>query len=143
MRTRSDVIAALSAAVRRVYGTEIEREEHDKEVAWALIELQRIGLRRDVILWRKLALGRRLFDCLGEAQNWRCCYCGVRMLDPPGGHRHIEPSLEHVQSSALGGPDHPDNLAIACTHCNQAKGRKLWELLHPGIPFIPRNLRRA
>lgn len=142
MRTRSDVIAALSAAVRRVYPN-IAGVNLEKEVGWALVELGQVGLLRDLIPWHKLTIGRLLFNCLGEAQNWRCCWCGVRTLEHYYKRRVTHPSFEHVVPVALEGPDHPDNMTMACVRCNQGRGRELWELLNPGLVFIPRNQRRA
>lgn len=80
---------------------------------------------RGVINWRRFELGQRLFDCLGEAQNWRCCYCGSRMSNASswfGLPKTIESTLEHVIPLSRGGPDHPDNMVVACCQCNQLRG---------------------
>lgn len=56
---------------------------------------------------------------LAEAQNHRCCYCGVVLLDrmfhPPD---HCRLTIEHVISRSRGGADVWDNLVAACRQCN-------------------------
>lgn len=62
----------------------------------------------------------RVRERLAEAQNWRCCYCGVRMndlLNDPD-----EATLEHIVPRALGGTDDEDNLAVACRYHNELRG---------------------
>ena len=56
---------------------------------------------------------------LSEAQNHRCCWCGDRFCDAP--NRPQSPTLEHVQPTSLGGPNTPDNLAVACARCNRKR----------------------
>jgi hypothetical protein len=104
---------ALIAALYRVYpGIEIQKLEI--EVSWIDNEIR---YEHDgTILWRGFDLGTRLFTCLSEAQNWRCCYCGVRTNEPESSI----PTIEHIIPKNLGGLDHPDNMAMACRECNQA-----------------------
>jgi 5-methylcytosine-specific restriction endonuclease McrA len=59
---------------------------------------------------------------LSEAQNHRCCWCGVRFLDTVG--HPFAPSLEHVTPLSEGGADSPENLAVACRRCNTKRGTK-------------------
>ena len=52
-----------------------------------------------------------------EAQNHRCCYCGVLMCDPnPVDNQSL--TLEHVVPRGNGGMEHPDNYVAACRRCN-------------------------
>jgi 5-methylcytosine-specific restriction endonuclease McrA len=80
------------------------------------------------LYWRGCTLGRQLFIRLSEAQNWRCCYCGVRVvigepLDPRLA------TLEHIVPKCFGGNDHPDNLAMACACCNNNRGTEASRVL--------------
>ena len=61
-------------------------------------------------------------DRLAEAQNWRCCYCGVRMAAETGDRRA---TFEHVLPRALGGGDVIENLAISCQNCNAKRGMEM------------------
>lgn len=56
-------------------------------------------------------------DALCEAQNHRCCYCGVRM--GATGNRRDYPTIEHVTKLSDGGADALDNIVIACRGCNE------------------------
>ena len=55
-----------------------------------------------------------------EAQNHRCCYCGVAMLNQP--ERKTSITLEHVVPRSMGGMEHPYNYAAACRRCNTSRG---------------------
>lgn len=50
----------------------------------------------------------------------RCEYCLLRQ-ESSGLAHHIE----HIRARQHGGPDHPDNLALACNRCNAHKGPNL------------------
>lgn len=58
---------------------------------------------------------------LCEAQNWRCCYCGVemqledRLADNAG-------TREHVRCRADHGSNDWGNLVAACRKCNHGRG---------------------
>lgn len=62
---------------------------------------------------------------LAEAQNWRCCYCGVPMVNH---FASTQATIEHIVPRSLGGPDHPDNYAIACRSCNSARGNAIGQI---------------
>lgn len=49
---------------------------------------------------------------LSEAQNHRCCYCGM-IMNPP--------TLEHYQARCHGGQDVWENLVAACFGCNSSR----------------------
>ena len=57
---------------------------------------------------------------LCEAQNWRCCYCGIEFVTMRRSDR--TPSREHVVPRIAGGSDGWDNLVAACRLCNEARG---------------------
>lgn len=61
-----------------------------------------------------------------EAQNHRCCYCGVVMCDVPNKKNSI--TLEHVKPRSLGGLNHPANYAAACGRCNNNRGNTPLEI---------------
>jgi 5-methylcytosine-specific restriction endonuclease McrA len=48
----------------------------------------------------------------------RCIYCGSQE----------KLTVDHIIPVSCGGPDHPDNAVIVCSHCNSSKGdRRLYE----------------
>lgn len=70
-----------------------------------------------------------------ERQGRRCCYCSVRMwLKSPSELDVPIPSLkaadalrctaEHLQPRSEGGRDVSDNVAAACSHCNQTRHKR-------------------
>lgn len=89
--------------------------EEEAEAAWQM-HLQTDHERAMIIRHR-----------LAEAQNWRCCYCGVQMGLYQRGP--TQATIEHIIPRSLGGPDRPDNYAIACHACNQARGNAI-EAIH-------------
>ncbi len=83
---------------------------------------QRVPLNKPSSLRRKIKLR------LSEAQNWRCCYCGIRMEG--SGNEDNAPTFEHVVPLRDGGVNTPDeNIVIACRSCNMTRGRRE-EFLH-------------
>ena len=57
---------------------------------------------------------------LAEAQNWRCCYCGIRCM---GAHdAHNQPTREHVTPKRFGGRSEWMNEVLACRICNNGRG---------------------
>ena len=57
---------------------------------------------------------------LSEAQNHRCCWCGIKVTELRD--RPDSATIEHVVPKSHGGADHPDNFAIACHSCNGNRG---------------------
>jgi len=57
---------------------------------------------------------------LAEAQNWRCCWCGMDCR--PESNYANSATIEHVQPRSQGGSDDWDNLAMACASCNHRRG---------------------
>lgn len=107
-------LEALCAALERVR-PELNGEAFDQELSRVCEEV--VFDRRGNFIWRAFELGKKLFICLSEAQNWRCCYCGIRTTR----HGSTGATIEHVTAKCIGGADHPDNLAMACYDCNSAR----------------------
>ena len=63
---------------------------------------------------------RKLLARLVQAQNGICCYC-PRPFTATGDRRA---TLEHRKAKADGGSDRVGNLAAACFHCNQHRGKQ-------------------
>ena len=57
---------------------------------------------------------------LSEAQNHRCCWCGCAVTEQRD--KKNSATIEHIVPRSLGGANHPDNYAIACSSCNQKRG---------------------
>jgi len=93
------------------------------ELAWT-IHLETLGAR-------KIRVRKRL----AEAQGWRCCYCGVRMID--GGQSPSSATLEHVVPRCQGGTDAEDNLVVACCTCNTARADRPWQDFVADLPVRP------
>jgi len=55
-----------------------------------------------------------------EAQNWRCCYCGVHMNLISNDHKSA--TLEHIVPTSKGGDDTYNNCVAACFKCNTKRG---------------------
>ncbi|MBZ9767127.1 HNH endonuclease [Mesorhizobium sp. CA6] len=64
---------------------------------------------------------RRVLTRLVKSQGGRCCYCN-RLFTVFGITR---PTLEHRKAKMDGGRDSVKNLAAACFHCNQHRGRQM------------------
>lgn len=114
---------ALRAAMWRV-GTYRHLEERDFN--WELLWLCReVRVNSDgTINWQSMRLGQQLLECLGEAQNWRCCYCGTQTdtVFQAAKKDEYKPTFEYVTPTSKGGADHPDNLVMACLRCNGLRG---------------------
>jgi len=63
---------------------------------------------------------------LSEAQNHRCCWCGVHMTEKRG-HENSA-TIEHITPRSCGGPDDPSNYAVACDRCNNRRKDQPWEV---------------
>ena len=118
---RKEVEAITAAMIRVGLYDRLDQRSFEIELSWVLAHLPRTT--SGSISWRSFELGRQLFRCLCEAQGWRCCYCGFRTNRAKS--RHRLPSLEHVFPKVLGGPDHPDNFAMACVKCNSERGSRI------------------
>jgi hypothetical protein len=56
---------------------------------------------------------------LCEAQNWRCCYCGITLATGRPGNDTA--TMEHVVPKVAGGSNDWSNLVAACKLCNNAR----------------------
>ncbi|MEZ5764434.1 MAG: HNH endonuclease signature motif containing protein [Xanthobacteraceae bacterium] len=69
------------------------------------------------------AYRQRVRNELVRNQDGKCCYCKRRFTaDGP-----TRPTIEHKKARMDGGSDKLDNLAAACLHCNQHRGRQMDE----------------
>lgn len=103
---------------------------------------------------------RRMLPSLAEAQNWRCCWCGFRMirnrdvlpevraiLGDGGSRAHrlrmtvlCSASVEHVVPRCDGGTDDRENLVASCRCCNEFRSNQPLEV---AAARIARLLRRG
>ncbi|MBI2929109.1 MAG: HNH endonuclease [Verrucomicrobia bacterium] len=60
----------------------------------------------------------RLRQFVRQRANFRCEYCGIREDQETLFAFHVE----HIIPRKHAGATHPDNLALACLHCNACKG---------------------
>lgn len=75
----------------------------------------------------------------GEAQNWKCCWCGIVTTD--SGRR--QGTLEHIIPVSMGGKDVIENVALACRKCNSMRGNTpVDEFLSGGIDTRTRKERK-
>jgi 5-methylcytosine-specific restriction endonuclease McrA len=111
-------------------------KQEEIEAAWA----QHIATQNQRWWEERKVLTPALRNRLAEAQNWRCCYCGIRMMGE--GQDHDAPTFEHIIPRALGGKDEEGNVAIACHDCNSERRHEM----HPihlrtlaclGVAFPP------
>ena len=58
---------------------------------------------------------------VGTRAGQRCEYCHIEQRQAPFALFHVD----HVLSRQHGGNDEPENLALACHHCNLHKGPNL------------------
>jgi 5-methylcytosine-specific restriction endonuclease McrA len=58
------------------------------------------------------------------AWKGRCLYCDTPIWLELGGAAITDVSVEHLLPRARGGTDDLRNLALACSRCNQEKGRR-------------------
>ncbi|MGB3865346.1 MAG: HNH endonuclease [Xanthobacteraceae bacterium] len=69
------------------------------------------------------AYRKRVRDELVRSQGGKCCYCKRPFtMDGP-----VRPTIEHKKARMDGGSDDLKNLAVACYHCNQLRGRQMNE----------------
>lgn len=68
----------------------------------------------------KVAMRIHLRTRVGEAQNWKCCWCGCDTII--SSNKKNSATLEHVNPSSQGGKDEWENYAMACYSCNTRRG---------------------
>ena len=90
------------------------------EYAWSIPERHRAPFH-----WKQASIIRNAWARsyyrarASEAQNHRCCYCGVLMCDPSNNSQSL--TLEHVVPIGHGGVEHPYNYVAACRRCNNKR----------------------
>ena len=93
----------------------------------AKIKIMRVALKvSGNIYWR----------CrLAEAQNWRCCWCGIDCV--PESDLHNSATIEHVVPRSVDPSiaEDPDNWAMACSRCNNRRGTLSIEDFMSGKPM--------
>lgn len=82
---------------------------------------------------KKIALRVYVRTRLAEAQNWRCCWCGVHCVPEPGRGNSV--TLEHVTPRSKGGTDEKENLAMACRNCNSRRGDEEADVFYQQRPW--------
>lgn len=79
----------------------------------------------------------RLIRSLSEAQNHRCCFCGVQTT-----YRLAQDNtatIEHVIPQGHGGPNSYRNLAMSCLTCNDKRKTIDAETFLEGKLWLPQN----
>ncbi len=66
--------------------------------------------------------GKRIRHELAKAQAFRCCYC-QRTFGPKG--TPSAATIEYRKPLMDGGTNARSNLAAACRHCNQHRGKQM------------------
>lgn len=62
-------------------------------------------------------------DAQLKRQNSRCYFCGCKLTSIP--HLPNSQTVDHIVPLSRGGSNSPDNLVLACAHCNFSKHDKL------------------
>jgi 5-methylcytosine-specific restriction endonuclease McrA len=72
----------------------------------------------------KAAQRIKLFDDIYARDGGRCVYCGMHARRPGRGVKRAPDlaTLDHVVPKSFGGPLSRDNLVLACSACNNARG---------------------
>jgi 5-methylcytosine-specific restriction endonuclease McrA len=133
------------AEIGRLDGLARLAEEADASFAYQIghvqgtLEAEIEFIKRAGVHWRAVRVkkGQRK---LAEEQNWRCCYCGVRMWHT----RRISfnsATVEHLIPLGKKGFNTYSNLVAACSKCNNEKGNHSlihymnWKLNHQDVKF--------
>lgn len=95
-----------------------------------------VDAHEDYNYWR---IGKRIAEKswmrirLAEAQNWKCCWCGKDTV--PKTKQKNTATIEHITPQSEGGTDDWENLASACSKCNNDRGSQSYET------FVAKSLR--
>ena len=68
---------------------------------------------------RRFQRRKRQFIRICEAQNWRCCYCGV--ATELSGNGPTTATREEVVARSTGGGREQANTVMACARCNSTR----------------------
>lgn len=55
-----------------------------------------------------------------ESQNWKCCFCGIKMITTP--NKINSCTAEHIIPHSEGGECSEENIAASCYRCNNRRG---------------------
>jgi 5-methylcytosine-specific restriction endonuclease McrA len=91
--------------------------QQEIDLAWSVIRTGQRTARTSVPHGDNHETRAELRARLSEAQNWRCCHCGVVM-----GEGGVPATFDHVIPRAHGGSGHWRNLVMACGPCNERRG---------------------
>lgn len=80
-----------------------------------------------------MSVPERIRRLVKDRAGFRCEYCRMRERWEPFHPYHIE----HVVAKQHRGGDAPENLALACNHCNLLKGPNLTSLDPDGDVLVP------
>lgn len=76
----------------------------------------RIKLNRELAAKQRIRDGAQKYrQSIGEAQDWKCKYCG-RDISGKG-----QSTLDHIRPLNSGGTSEPENLQLLCRRCNSRK----------------------
>lgn len=89
-----------------------------EKLAWLLVQCVRESRNRI----SSIKVCRVINDA--ERKSVNCYICGSK-IDYTKQDKFRSPEVEHIWPKSLGGPNSDNNLAIACTKCNQNKKNKL------------------
>jgi hypothetical protein len=64
-----------------------------------------------------------------ESQNWKCCFCGIRMTDTP--NKPDSCTAEHIIPHSEGGEWTKENIVASCSWCNLHRGTMSAEEFDP------------
>lgn len=78
---------------------------------------------------------------LAEAQNWKCCWCGCKMVPEPMQCNSV--TVEHILPRSQGGSNEMDNLAAACHRCNNKRGTLTIDDFMQNLPIRNQQLKAA
>jgi 5-methylcytosine-specific restriction endonuclease McrA len=88
-----------------------------------LVDMQIAAARRKVDVAQR-ELRRHLLTAVSLRDGTDCHYCGCPTIELMEGHPRRR-TLDHVIPQKFGGTDTLDNLVLACSACNSAKGARV------------------
>jgi len=64
-----------------------------------------------------------------ESQNWKCCFCGTKMITTP--NKANSCTAEHITPHSEGGEWSEENIVASCSWCNNHRGTMPVEKFDP------------
>ena len=91
-------------------------------------ELNLARFKRNPNARPRVALSFELKHSVALRDHWKCVYCH-RVHNSTFNGKRIKCHVDHFIPIGIGGDeDDPNNLVLACSECNLAKGMNTWEL---------------